>query len=61
MNLGEQIENELTRMLWADKPWWHPRRTHRFEKKQKIRLERRRAKKDLDCVPAYRKYNGYEW
>lgn len=33
---------------------------HQWLKKHKRRQERRRAKKDPQCVPAYKKYNGYE-
>ena len=30
-------------------------------KKDKIRVERRRAKKDPECDPHYRKYMGWEY
>ncbi len=33
---------------------------HRYLKKAKLRQERRRAKVDVECVPCYRKYRGYE-
>lgn len=33
---------------------------HKFLKVQKRRIERRRAKKNPECVPAYKKYSGYE-
>jgi hypothetical protein len=33
---------------------------HRFLKKQKLRNERHRAKRNPECVPTYRKYRGYE-
>jgi len=33
---------------------------HRFLKKYKLRIERRRAKRNPECLPAYRKYRGYE-
>ena len=49
---------ELSRI---DKPWKTPKNSHRFGKTLKHRVERRRAKQDPDCVPAYRKYAGYEW
>lgn len=32
---------------------------HRFLKRKKSRLERRRAKRRPDCLPAYRRYRGY--
>jgi hypothetical protein len=31
---------------------------HRFLKKLKLRIERRRAKRNPECQPAYRKYRG---
>jgi len=35
-------------------------RYHKWLKKKKSRLERRRAKKNLDCIPLYKKFRGYE-
>lgn len=36
------------------------RNYHRFLKIKKRRHERRRAKRNVECVPHYGKYNGYE-
>jgi len=33
---------------------------HRCLKKKKIRNERRKAKRNPECQPAYRKFSGYE-
>lgn len=33
---------------------------HRCLKKRKLRLERRRCKRNPECQAAYRKYSGYE-
>jgi hypothetical protein len=33
---------------------------HQYLKKQKAKVERRRAKKDPECVPMYGKYLGWE-
>lgn len=33
---------------------------HSLLKRQKARAERRRAKADPECQPAYRKYKGWE-
>lgn len=33
---------------------------HKFLKKHKRRIERRRAKRDPECPPGYGKYSGYE-
>ena len=33
---------------------------HAFLKRQKVRIERRRAKRDPECVPGYGKYQGWE-
>lgn len=35
-------------------------RYHRYLKIAKVRLERRRAKRNPQCLPTYRKYDGYE-
>lgn len=33
---------------------------HRYLKQRKVRIERRRAKANPTCAPAYRLYRGYE-
>jgi hypothetical protein len=33
---------------------------HQFIKKRHVRLERRKAKKDPEVQPTYRKYQGWE-
>lgn len=33
---------------------------HKHLKRQKVKAERRRAKADPECQPAYRKYKGWE-
>jgi hypothetical protein len=33
---------------------------HRFLKKMKLRNERRRAKRNPECMPGYKRYRGYE-
>lgn len=40
----------------------YPRKSsyHRYLKRAKARAERRRAKKDPECVPGYGKYRGWE-
>ena len=32
----------------------------KFIRKSKHKVERKRAKKDPDCVPQYNKYNGWQ-
>jgi hypothetical protein len=39
---------------------WTSNSYHKFIKRQKNRIERRRAKHNPDCVPAYGKYKGWE-
>ena len=51
----EQIERGMYSMLKIKS------KSHKWSKTQKHRVERRRAKLDLDCVPKYRKYKGYEF
>lgn len=36
-------------------------RSHKWDKRKKHRIERRRGKQDPDCMPRYRKYKGWEW
>ncbi|MFA5758553.1 MAG: hypothetical protein WC942_04225 [Clostridia bacterium] len=38
----------------------HTRGLHRWLKKWKARLERRKAKKNPECKDGYGKYKGYE-
>lgn len=38
----------------------HPGGLHRWLKKWKARLERRKAKKNPECKDGYGKYKGYE-
>lgn len=45
----EQVGNENKR----------PNRYKQFSKKSKVRKERKRAKKDVECSPQYGKYFGY--
>jgi len=33
---------------------------HQFLKRRKNRIERRKAKRDPDATPTYRRYSGYE-
>ena len=55
MNLYQQIERHLTRILGAKS------RSHKWDKQKKHRVERRREKRDPECAPCYRKYKGWEW
>lgn len=34
--------------------------SNKWVKKQKARLERRKSKKQPECIPTYKKYNGYD-
>jgi len=53
-NLGEKADSRSC--------WEHggPKSHHRFIKRQKARIERRRAKRDPECTPGYGKYRGWE-
>ena len=35
-------------------------KSHKFRKKHKLRIERRRAKNKPNCIPGYKKLNGWE-
>lgn len=54
----------INKVMQADAkgPLWNHghRGYHRFLKRRKVRLERRRANADPECQPAYGKYAGYE-
>ena len=56
---SQQIEHEFDRT----KPGGEHRTDafRRANKKNKIRKERRRAKKNPECDPQYRKYDGWEY
>lgn len=62
MRLFEQIERKTAKFVATlSKPWGTVKVSHRWDKKKKHRIERRRAKLDPECDPCYRKYKGYEW
>ena len=44
----------------ADGPSEKHRGYHAFLKRRKVRIERRRAKHDVECIPAYNRFRGYE-
>jgi hypothetical protein len=50
---GEKIERNF------DNP--KSRKSRKEEKKHKHQRERRRAKEDPECLPEYRKYDGWEY
>jgi len=58
------MRDKIAKVEQADAkgPDWRNRgRTyHRFLKRRKVRLERRRANAMPDCQPAYGKYRGWE-
>lgn len=60
LGLRDQIENKLTYMM-IGMSRIAKTKSHKREKQLKHRSERRRASRDPDCVPAYRKYAGWEW
>jgi len=51
----DQIERRLTRLLGGTPV------SHKWDKVKKHRIERRRAKRNPECIPRYRKYKGWEW
>ncbi len=54
----EQIEHHFDGLRRRHR---HNSRSRRWEKKCKLRKERRRSKRDPQCVPLYRKYKGWEY
>ena len=64
MGRPQQIEKELDHQAatdWGKKPWGIKKKSHKWEKDQIHRLERRRAKDDPECGAEYRKYDGFDW
>jgi hypothetical protein len=47
-------------VVQADSRWASGTSYHRFIKRQKVRVERHRAKRNPECLPTYGRYNGYE-
>jgi len=66
--LVEQIDRKMVHRWELDerkvKPWIILRkRGKRFMnlKSMKHRAERRRCRQDINCIPTYNKYYGWEW
>jgi len=60
----EQLEPGLWKQIcWNPKKPWQIQGTQwrKLYKMAKNRRERRRVKLDVECVPEYKKYKGYEW
>lgn len=52
-------------MKWfynPDKPWKRKSRSAcgKFLKKCVVRSERQRVRDDIECIPQYKRYNGFE-
>lgn len=60
MKLFEQIERKMQELM-KRRPWSEAKNSHKWDKRKKHRVERRRAKADPECDSRYRKYKGYEW
>ena len=52
--------DRVAKVEQADGKSTHPNGYHKFLKRKKVRLERRRAKENPECIPAYNRYQGYE-
>jgi hypothetical protein len=63
LGLGDQFERLLRADLIAGsrRPWREARGNYRFAKTGKHRRERRRARANPECLPEYRRYNGWEY
>ena len=62
--LQDQIERRLSHSIRTSNnqiPWRQCRGNYKFGKLNKHRRERRRAKQDPECLPQYRRYNGWEY
>jgi hypothetical protein len=57
--LGDQIERRLDYDI--DSKRGVVQHSHKWDKVAKHRAERRRAKLDIECMPKYRRYKGWEW
>lgn len=61
MKMFEQIERGMQHFVRTSKPWQSGSRSCKFVKKLQHRANRREAKRDPECVPTYRKYQGWEY
>ena len=60
--LGEQLEADLWKQVcWCSEEPWKIQKTmwRRWNKKAKVRRERRRARQDPECIPQYNRYRGW--
>ena len=60
--MGEQLEAGFWKqVVWnSDKPWQVQKTTWRkYAKSAKVRRERRRAKRDIECQPEYKRFYGW--
>jgi len=56
---GDQIEKKFDYEF--DSKRGLVQHSHKIDKLFKARKERRRARRDPECVPMYRRYFGWEW
>ena len=65
MSVGRvnQIERQTDQYFaTANDKWWGiVKHSHKQDKIMKNRRERRRARKDPECMPEYNRYYDYEW
>lgn len=54
------MKNKLKEVKGEKADGWVAGNYHRFLKRQKNRIERKRAKQNPECVPAYGKHRGWE-
>jgi hypothetical protein len=61
MKLFEQIERHMQHHFGKSKPWKSGSKSCKFVKKLQHRVNRREAKLNPECLPTYRKYQGWEF
>lgn len=59
LGLTQQIERRLDHLLASKRGV--VTHSHREDKARKHRAERRRAKREPECQPRYRRFHGWEW
>lgn len=63
MKTFNQIEAKLAAWMRTSggESWRQVRRSHKWDKQKKHRIERHRARIEPECAPLYRKYHGWEY
>lgn len=59
--LCEKIERKMDCRFAGYKPWSRVRHSDKPLRKAKARAERHRVKRNVECQPLYKRFDGWEW